>query len=152
MRQPKPCSCGCGALTWGTFKRGHEQAFLEGKPPPADTNVSILEDELELSSEPEALPVSAPSIADGPPVGGPIDRRRWRLASERPNIPKTDPWIKTKCHGCLSPMWTHDPLSIWEQGGVCEECDYIIRTQLSVNDKRQFGVQQRVLHDPFRPR
>ena len=147
----KPCCCGCGedvtmlatseATEW--YKKGHRENPVA---PPAPTGGF---DELveTLSAPPE---VSRETPPDGPPpYPAQLDRRRWRIASERPNILVTSPWIKTQCRNCVLPMWTRDPLSMWEKGGVCEECDYILRSEL--HEQRHQRMRSRRMLDLFRP-
>jgi hypothetical protein len=105
---------------------------------------------------PEEMPAPAPAaetfVEDGPPPGS-IDHRRWRIAAQRPNTPVSNPWIKTNCTNCRLPMWTRDPLSTWEQGGICEECEYVLRSEFHNLNRRQFQTQRRIQFvDPFRPR
>lgn len=102
-----------------------------------------------INADPQ--PVSRETTT-GPPESGVIDRRRWRLADMRPNTPSIGPWTVTKCHNCLAPMYTRDPLSVWEKGALCEECSYILRSELHEHGQRHFRIQARGPVDPFRPR
>lgn len=137
------CICGCGEKVWdrGSLKRGH---------PIDPPNVS--RETLEVAV---ADPLPAPPVVDasasilGPPPDGSIDRRLWRLATDRPSTPKSNPWIGTRCHECKQPMWTKDPLSTWEKGGICEECFWIL-TDAQVSTTNQ-QYRARVYRDPFRP-
>ena len=132
-----PCAFGCGEMVAKTYKRGHH--FRKKHP--------LL---MVVDMEPQTVVFS--QVADlqfeGPPLHPlPIDRRRWRLAEERPGTPPQDPWLKTQCHSCLNPMWTRDPLSTWEHGGLCEECAYVVRedvgrTNMHFRDAPKF-------HNPF---
>jgi hypothetical protein len=131
-----------------------EHTHLEQTAEPV-TGVRKVEDYDPPIVEQTAAPVQAVSsgLDQSPPAyPAPIDRRRWRLASERPGTPKTNPWIQTKCHVCLGPMWTRDHTSTWEHGGICEEDEYLLRSEMSTHNRRQFQVQARTYHDPFRPR
>ena len=47
--------------------------------------------------------------------------------------------METKCHGCLNPMWTRDPTAIWEKGGMCEECSYLLITDRQIQQRRSLG-------------
>lgn len=126
------CGCDCGAQVKGRYKRGHARRKVVLAPVPVT---------------PEPL-VIAP---EGPPAHPlPIDRRRWRLAGERPGTPLTDPWIKTNCQNCLLPMWTRDPLSTWEHGGICEECDYVLRTGMADMRAAQQNRMRALVLNPFR--
>lgn len=143
--QPTPCACGCGELAWGKYKRHHYEAWVRehklyehSEDPRADALVETINQVVGYKGPP-----------DHP---APIDHRRWRLASDRPSTPKSNPWIKTKCHECLNEMWTRDPLSTWQHGGFCEECEYMLRTEMQSHGQRHWQIQQRTQVDPFRPR
>jgi hypothetical protein len=152
---PNLCACGCGRRTWQKWARGHGIRTM-GQEVPAQTAVKLSDGSSGTTAEVPAYKSSETplvSIIDGPPMHpAPIDRRRWRIASERPGTPLTAPWIATRCHNCRNPMWTRDPLSTWEHGGMCEEDDYILRSELADHGRKQFQQQARTYHDPFRPR
>ena len=171
MSALNPCMCGCGELVRGTFKRGHhgrekhadsdrEQIMSDlakalakvrpDEPPqidPPDVATPVNNDPAPVAPPPVLTPHQGP-----PAYPASIDHRRWLLAGERPNTPKTNPWIETKCHACLNPMWTRDPLSTWEHGGVCEECLFVQIGDYYDRARQQFGVQARTIPNPFRPR
>lgn len=120
------CKCGCGETVakGRRYKRYHHwRKKVIAEPVVLETPVVIAE------------PQTATEVAepyDGPPAyPATIDRRRWRLAEERPGISPRAPWISTRCTNCREPMWTRDPLSTWEQGGICEECLYITVTEMT---------------------
>jgi len=132
-RPTNKCACGCGELTWGEYRQGHREQPV--RP-------------FELNLSPD---VSRETLPEGPPPG-PVDHRRWRLAAERPGTNPASAWIKTRCCMCKYEMWTRDPLSTWEHGGVCEEDEYILREELATYGRKQFQQQARTFHDPFRPK
>jgi hypothetical protein len=140
------CACGCGRETAKIWAPGHNRKKVGDQLNPT------LVEQLAPEPKPEPVPVQ-PNVEGGPPPHpAPIDRRRWRLASEKPGTSLTNPWIATKCHRCLLPMWTHDQQTTWEQGGLCEECAYTLITERGVHQWHHFQVQQHRLVDPFRPR
>ena len=131
------CACGCGKEVKNKWVRGHQYRMGRGNAP--------------LPGQ-EPVPLPGPQADGPPPYPQSIDRRRWRLASERPGTSPLQPWIETKCHECVSKMWTRDPTSTWEFGGVCEECEYRLRSGMNEQQGRQYNLQARTIHDPFRPR
>ena len=67
----------------------------------------------------------------------------------RPNTPVSGPWMKTNCGNCAGVMWTRDPLSTYEKGGVCDECLYLLTDSLYDQRGKQWQVQRRTFHNPF---
>lgn len=176
----RDCLCGCGQkiLGWGNkaYKPGHRpnlavqrdqelvskrvhdvlEQFAEPEPPAEQVTAPVAEQPPVQAAAPEPAPAPAPApVAPtpvfGPPENGSIDRRLWRLASERSG-PKSGGWLKTQCRNCVLPMWTRDPMSLWENGGICEECHFLYVSEMQTGDRRQFQIQARTYHDPFRPR
>lgn len=105
----------------------------------------------ELMQEMERVENVSRETLEVPPPGR-VDRRRWRLASQRENTPESNPWIVTTCHECRERMYTKDPLSTWEHVGLCEECHYLLMSRMHEEGRGQWQHQQRSLHNPFRPR
>jgi hypothetical protein len=145
------CQCGCGKLVRHRWVRGHQYRAGRGHAPQDAAIVAGIADTL-VDDPPFAVPTEPPPAAGPPAHPAPIDRRRWRLAVERPGTPPTNPWIETKCNNCISTMWTRDPLSTWEHGALCDECYYVLTSEVHDHGHRQFNRQERTLHDPFRPR
>lgn len=132
------CECGCGRLVRGHWYRNHKWRSGRGNSNP----------------EPDA-PVAfpGPEAPDGPPpYPAPLDRRRWRLASERPGTSPFNPWVETRCSQCHEKMWTRDVTSTFEHGGLCEEDEYRFRTEIQERAGQRFNTQARTVHDPFRPK
>lgn len=154
-----PCQCGCGTLVRHRWVRGHQFRAGRGNK---QVDAKIVEQMAQtLVEEPapaafQAIPVDGGIVVkpyDGPPAHpASIDHRRWSLAVDRPNTSLANPWIETKCHNCLGKMWTRDPQSTWEYGGICETCDYTLRNELSDYGKQQLGREARAFFDPFKGR
>lgn len=158
------CKCGCGTLVKNMWVRNHQYRVGRGNAP-VDPEVSeqitqalvdlpfaLPEDPPSPDEPPPEEPSPQPVVYGPPPHPFPLDRRRWRLASERPSTPLSDPWIETKCHNCRERMWTRDPTSTWEQGGICEECDYLLHDKMYDIRRSHLNLQVRAYIDPFRPR
>lgn len=169
------CACGCGGTTWGKYVKGHRRnpAVSRETSGVADEGKAAAFEAADAGSTPapresgqgQASPAeqgfdSAESVQPDPPVApnGPpnhpehLDRRRWRIAADRPGTPLTNPWIKTQCSNCFLPMYTRDQTSTLEKGGMCEECNYVMTTEVLELQGKQWNRQLRAPHDPFRPR
>lgn len=135
------CECGCGGEAKKRFIRGHhlrKSVLIDG------TQVIITEPQTVTFSQVADLSFDGP-----PPHPLPIDRRRWRLAEDRPVTPVTNPWIKTYCNQCRQLMWTRDPKSTYEEGGFCEECAYIMREDLRETGNRRAAQMATKPYNPF---
>lgn len=147
------CLCGCNTLVRHRWKRGHQFRAGRGN---AQLDATVVGEIAKALDDPPFVPPDEPLPAappnGPPPYPGRIDRMRWRIAAERPGTPPTNPWVETKCHECLGKMWTRDPMSTWEHGGLCDECDYILRSEVQTNNNRRFSLQAHTIWDPFRPR
>ena len=68
-----------------------------------------------------------------------------RRAEDWNNEPTELPWQQPRCRNCNNFMWTRQP----ERHDICEECGYILRDQMQMNETVKTRQRTDVILNPF---
>lgn len=73
-----------------------------------------------------------------PPHPQPFDRRRFRIAEDRPGVNKYAPWRCVRCRECNLPTWSRETEIRFLDDVMCEDCFFMImETMTELRIKRE---------------
>ena len=84
-----------------------------------------------------------------PPHPEPFDHNLYRVAEDPPGTDMYQPWIAAFCIHCLMPLWTHSALMAEKNECLCEECSWLLISEISETRAKRQNVPVQRYHDPF---